>query len=111
MLRFLHVAVENLYHVLCLRYVFRYFVAHHLGVIVLVQHLHLHHSLAHCCHLRAVFGVDDGGNDVASEGWAYLVELLFVVLCHQFAVFVLHLHVEVAYLQLRAVSGKSAEQC
>ena len=106
-----HMSVEHAYDILRLGDIFRHVVAHHFCGIVLVENLFLHHALAHRSHLRAVFGVDDGSDDVSAESWSYLIELLLVVFRDEFSRLVLHLHVEVSDFEFGAVGGESAEQC
>ena len=107
----LDMAVENLDYILCLRYIFRYIVSDDLTLVVLVEHLFLHHTLTDGGHLWTVLRIDDSGNDIAAERRTNLIELLLVVLGDEFAVLVLHFHVEIAYFKFGTVGGKTAEQC
>lgn len=52
------------------------------ALVVRVHDFLLHHAFAHRRHLRAVFRVHDGSNDVAAERRANLAELVFVELLH-----------------------------
>ena len=74
-----------------------------LALVVWVKYLCLHHAGAYRCHLRTVFGVDDGCHDITAKGRADLVEKAVVVLA-QFLVVV------GTYLQSGAVGGKTAVQ-
>ena len=74
------VAVDDLHHIVLGRHVLGNIGDNHLALVVLVQDLLLHDSAAHGGHLGPVLGVHDGGNDVASESGADLVEKVGVLL-------------------------------
>ena len=106
MLGCLDVTVEHVYHVVGLRHILAYFVLDDFTLVVGVENLFLHHSVAHCCHLWTVLRVDDCSDDGASECRTNLHELVLVVLVDEL-VALLHLHVEVVDFELGAVGGQS----
>ena len=77
-LGFLYVAVDDLHYIIRLVYILGHVVVDDFTLVILVQDLFFHHTLAHRCHLWAVFGVDDGGHDVAAEGRTNLVEQVLI---------------------------------
>ena len=100
-LRLLHVSLDDLHHAILVGDVVARVVTDDFAAIVRVAHLLLHHALAYGGHLWPVVGVDDGGDDVAAECGADLVEQILVGAAG-FAVFVR------ADLQGRTVGGESA---
>ena len=101
MLGLFNVAVEHLYHITFWLYVLCNVGINCFSLVVVVQHLLLHHATPHSCHLRPVVGVDNRCNDVSTESRANLVQQLIVMLA-------CFLVVIVANLQLGAVGGKAA---
>ena len=99
----LHVAVDDLHYIVRLVYILGHVVVDNLALVVLVQDFFLHHAFADGGHLRTVFGVDDGGYDVAAESRADLVEQVLIRLA-------LFLVLVVADFQGGAVGGQSAGQ-
>jgi len=100
-LRGLHVAVDDLNHVVHVGDEFRHVLHHHFALPGGVEHLLLHDAAAHGGHLWTVVGIHDGGDDVAAERGPDLVEEVFVVLSGLRVVIV-------ANLELGAVGGESA---
>ena len=73
------------------------------ALVVRIDNFLLHHAFAHRRHLRAVFRVHDGGNDVAAERRANLAELVFVELLHA-----TDAHFEAVDFEFGTVGGKAA---
>ena len=76
----LHVALNDLHHIVGVGYILGHVVTNNLALMVSIEDFLLHHALTHGSHLRAVLGVDDGGHDVATKGGTNLVEQALVVL-------------------------------
>ena len=98
-----NVAREHLHHITFGLYVVCYVGINGFSLIVVVQHLLLHHTTSHRSHLWSVVGVNDRCHDISTEGGTNLVKQLLVM----FACFLV---IIVANLQLGAVCGKSASK-
>ena len=61
-------------HIVCVGYVLLHVVADHFSLISRRNDFFLHYTFANGCHLWAVFGVDDGCNDVTAECRTDLVQ-------------------------------------
>ena len=101
MLGALDVALEDLHHEVGIGDIVFHLVADDIALVVDVEDLLLHHSLAHGGHLWAMLGVDDGGYDVASEGGEHLQQDVVIVLARR-------LVGVVAYGQGGAVGGEAS---
>ena len=62
-----YVAVDDLHYIVRFGHVLSNVVVDDFALIVSVENLFLHHTLANGSHLRAVFGIHNRGNDVAAE--------------------------------------------
>ena len=77
-LRFFYVAFDYFNHIVCVGYVLLHVVADHFSLISRRNDFFLHHAFANGCHLWAVFGVDDGCNDVTAECRTDLVQQVLI---------------------------------
>ena len=72
--------VDDLYHIVHLRYILRYIRIDNLALCLALIESLLHDTRADGRHLRTVVRVDDGRHDVAAEGRTDLIEQVLVML-------------------------------
>ena len=94
-------SVDNFDYAIGVAEVFLWVKVNDHAFIIGVAYFFFHHTFAHCRHLGTVFGVDDGGHDVAAEGRTNLVQQVGVILIGLGVVVV-------ADFECRAVGSKSA---
>ena len=104
MFGFFYVTVNDFDYIVCFRNKLGNVVVHHFTLIIFIQNLFLHHSLTNGRHLRAVLGVDNGCNDVTTEGGTNLIQQIFI----SDAVLLVFVGTD---FQLGTVGSQSAGQC
>ena len=104
MLGALHVALNDLHHIVGVGYILGHVVTDDLALMVSIEDFLLHHAFTHGSHLRTVLGIDDGGHDIATKGGTNLVEQTLVMLA-------CFLVVVLTNLEGRAVGSEATIQC
>ncbi len=85
---FFYMTFDDFHYVIGVGYIFLHIMMDYFTFVVCCQNGFFHHSFANGCHLRTVFGVDNGSNDVATECRTNLIKQVLVDLAF-FLIFVI----------------------
>ena len=73
MFGFFYMSVDNFYYIICFRNEFCYIMANDFTLIVFIKNFFFHYAFAYCCHLWAMFRIDNCCNNITSECRANLI--------------------------------------